>query len=135
MTKSLNMFKQFGAASLKMHDYKGQFAVHIAMQARYQTTLEWLHRAGFDFTVKTVDGNQRTAAHLAVLGEDREGLRFLNWNARHALMIKGEASGKVSPIELCLERYGRGSPWYSLMYHGLTLKAIGLPVPQMQARF
>jgi hypothetical protein len=131
MTECLDILKNVGAVREKWCDRKGQFAVHIAMQAKNQSTLEWLHSAGFDFSVKTADGNDRTAAHIAVLGEYREGLRFLHWNARHVLYIKGEVSGQVSPIALCLQRYGKTSGWYWYIYHGMTLRVVGLPAPEI----
>jgi hypothetical protein len=48
--------------------------------------------------------------------------------------MRGERSGQTTPIQLCLERFGRTSGCYWYIYLGITLRVVGLPAPEVPDR-
>jgi hypothetical protein len=129
------MWRGVDRADNKYYDNDGMFAVHLAMQAQNMSTLKWLWGRGFDFGVKTANGDRFTVAHIAVMGRYQDGLDFLLQPGvgREVLLMGGGPGGGTTPLKLCLDCYKNSSQLYAFMYYRLRLgiDEPGRPVPNL----
>ncbi|KAK4446426.1 hypothetical protein QBC34DRAFT_383316 [Podospora aff. communis PSN243] len=105
-----------------MVDREGRSAVHIAMEERNMTALEWMHGKGCFDMKRRVEGNGvyggRSLGHFAVLGGWIDGVKWFHervWGEQTAWLREQDGAGST-PLRAALDTFGHRHPVYKAVY-------------------